>query len=94
MTENLEYYKVFYYAAKTGSLTLAAAELSISQPAVSQAMKQLEGALGAKLFVRSSRGIRLTPEGQVLYEYVKNGYEQISLGRKSFLPCFPLITGN
>lgn len=93
MTENLEYYKVFYYAAKTGSLTLAAAELSISQPAVSQAMKQLEGALGAKLFVRSSRGIRLTPEGQVLYEYVKNGYEQISLGEKKLSSMLSLDYG-
>ena len=47
MAENLEYYKVFYYAAKYGSLTAAASELSISQPAVSQALKQLEGSLGA-----------------------------------------------
>ncbi len=93
MTENLEYYKVFYYAAKTGSLTLAAAELSISQPAVSQAMKQLEGALGAKLFVRSSRGIRLTPEGQVLYEYVKSGYEQISQGEKKLSSMISLDYG-
>ncbi|MCM1134734.1 MAG: LysR family transcriptional regulator [Clostridium sp.] len=82
MTENLEYYKVFYYAAKCGSLTTAAAELSISQPAVSQALKQLEGALMVKLFVRSARGIRLTPEGKILYEHVKAGYEQILLGEK------------
>ena len=37
MTGNLEYYKVFYYTAKNSSLTMAAAELSVSQPAVSQA---------------------------------------------------------
>ena len=42
MTENLEYYKVFYYVAKLGSLTAAAQELSVSQPAVSQAIKHLE----------------------------------------------------
>ncbi len=82
MAENLEYYKVFYYAAKNESLTGAAAELSISQPAVSQALKQLENALDTKLFVRASRGIRLTPEGQILYEYVKDGYEKILLGEK------------
>ncbi len=82
MTENLEYYKVFYYAAKNESLTAAAAELSISQPAVSQALKQLEKTLDTRLFVRASRGIRLTPEGQVLYEHVKDGYERILLGEK------------
>ena len=59
MTGNLEYYKVFYYTAKNSSLTMAAAELSVSQPAVSQALKQLEAALGVKLFVRSAKGIRL-----------------------------------
>lgn len=93
MAENLEYYKVFYYAAQNGSLTAAATELSISQPAVSQALKQLEGALGAKLFVRSSRGIRLTPEGQVLYEHIKAGYEQIILGEKKLSSMLRLDYG-
>ena len=70
---NLEYYKVFYHVAKTGSLTLAAGELMISQPAVSQSIKQLETALGTKLFVRASRGMRLTGEGELLYSYVAKG---------------------
>lgn len=82
MSENLEYYKVFYYVARYENLTAAAAELSVSQPAVSQALKQLEESLGVKLFVRASRGIRLTKEGKVLYEYVKAGYEKILLGEK------------
>lgn len=93
MTENLEYYKVFYYAAKTGNLTAAAAELSVSQPAVSQALKQLEGALKVRLFVRAPKGIRLTPEGQVLYEYVKKGYEQFLLGEKSLASMLDLESG-
>ena len=93
MAENLEYYKVFYYTAKNGSLSAAAAELSISQPAVSQALKQLEGSLGAKLFVRASRGIRLTPEGQVLYEHVRTGYEQIMLGEKKLSAMLHLEDG-
>ena len=79
---NLEYYRVFYHVAKTGSLTLAAGELMISQPAVSQSIKQLETALGTKLFVRASRGIRLTGEGELLYRYVAKGYEQIALGEQ------------
>lgn len=79
---NLEYYKVFYHVAKYGGLTAAAEELSISQPAVSQSMKQLEEALGTKLFSRTARGIRLTQEGELIYSYVAKGYEQIEQGEK------------
>lgn len=93
MTENLEYYKVFYYAAKLGSLTAAAVELSISQPAVSQALKQLETVLGTKLFVRASRGIHLTQEGKVLFEYVGQGYEQIQMGEKKLSSMMKLDFG-
>lgn len=80
MISNLEYYKVFYYVAKCGSVTKAAGELSISQPAVSQALKQLERILGVSLFYRAAKGIRLTGEGELLYSYVEKGYEQIELG--------------
>lgn len=80
MISNLEYYKVFYYVAKTGSVTAAAERLSISQPAVSQAIKQLESSLGMKLIYRASRGVRLTREGQLLFSYVEKGYEQIETG--------------
>lgn len=60
---NLELYKVFYSVAKHGSLTKAAEELYISQPAVSQAIKQLETQLGAPLFHRKHRGMELTAQG-------------------------------
>ena len=80
MTESLEYYKVFYYTAKCGSVTKAAAELNISQPAVSQALKQLEQSLNTELFYRASKGVQLTAEGELLFSYVKNGYEQIESG--------------
>jgi DNA-binding transcriptional LysR family regulator len=79
---NLEYYKTFYYVAKTGSITQAASELSISQPAVSQSMKQLENLLGTKLFTRASKGVQLTAEGELLYQYVAKGCEQIFLGEQ------------
>ena len=82
MKGNLEYYRVFYYVAEYKSLTLAAQELSISQPAVSQSMKVLESQLDTKLFLRTARGVRLTPEGEILYEYVKSGYEQIAQGEQ------------
>ncbi|HJB92773.1 MAG TPA: LysR family transcriptional regulator [Candidatus Borkfalkia stercoripullorum] len=60
---NLELYRVFYTVAKCGSLTRAADELFISQPAVSQAIKQLEGQLGTPLFNRTHRGMELSDRG-------------------------------
>lgn len=80
MVGNLEYYKVFYYTAKLGSVTRAANELAISQPAVSQSLKQLEKSLGVELFQRAARGVKLTGEGRQLFSYVEKGYEQIMLG--------------
>ena len=82
MVSNLEYYKTFYYVAKTGSLTQAASLLSISQPAVSQALKQLEQQTKARLFKRVSKGVKLTAEGELLYSYVAKGYEQFLLGEE------------
>ena len=60
---NLELYKVFYTVAKCGSLTRAAEELYISQPAVSQSIKQLETQLGVSLFNRTHRGMELSAQG-------------------------------
>ena len=71
MNVNLEYYRVFYYVCVHGSLTAAARELCISQPAVSQAVRQLEKEAGIKLFLRTSKGVQLTKEGELLYRYVK-----------------------
>ena len=60
---NLELYRVFYTVAKCGSLTKAAEELYISQPAVSQSVKQLESQLGVRLFNRTHRGMELSAQG-------------------------------
>ncbi len=84
---------VIDYVAKCGSLTVAASVLSISQPAVSQAVKQLEEILDVKLFVRASRGVRLTCEGENLYFYVKRGYEEIELGEKKLSQMLNLESG-
>lgn len=80
---NLEYYRVFYYVAKFGSLTLAGQELNISQPAVSQSIKQLEQQLEISLFSRISRGVKLTDEGATLFHYVEKGYELFELGEQN-----------
>lgn len=82
MTINYEYYKVFYHVSQQGSLTGAAKELCISQPAVSQALRQLEREAGVKLFSRTSRGVQLTREGEILYRYVKEGVENLMEGER------------
>ena len=82
MIENLDYYKVFYYVVKEGGITPAAKELSVSQPAVSQIIRQLEQQLEITLFTRAGKGIRLTAVGDVLFSYLEKGYEQIRQGVK------------
>ena len=72
MAVKLELYRVFKEVAETGNISLAAKNLYISQSAVSQSIKQLETALQARLFARSPRGVSLTWEGQMLYQYVRN----------------------
>lgn len=93
MIGNLEYYKVFYYTAKSGSVTGAAALLSISQPAVSQSLKLLERNLGVTLFQRAPRGIRLTAEGETLFHHIEKGMEQFRLGEDKVLRMKNLESG-
>lgn len=93
MDINLDYYRIFYYVGRFGGISHAAEELSISQPAVSQAIKQLEKALGTTLFIRTSKGVRFTSEGEVLFTYVRRGYEAISLGEKKLMEMMNLKHG-
>lgn len=93
MNLNLEYYKVFYYVGKTGSITRAAAELSLSQPAVSQTIRHLEEELHTRLFLRTAKGVHLTKEGDVLYRYVSQGYQAIEQGEQQLLRMLNLDTG-
>ena len=66
--------------AETGNISAAAKNLYISQSAVSQSVKQLETALQARLFARSPRGVTLTGEGQMLYQYVRNALGLLATG--------------
>lgn len=68
MAVKLELYRVFKEVAETGNIS-GGKNLYISQSAVSQSIKQLETALQARLFARSPRGVSLTWEGQMLYQY-------------------------
>jgi Transcriptional regulator len=93
MNIDLEYYRIFYQVAKAGSFTLAGEELCISQPAVSQAIKMLETSLGSKLFIRIPKGVKLTPEGEVLFSYIQKGYEYILMGENKFQKMLDLENG-
>ncbi len=93
MEINLEYYKVFYYVANCKSISLAAEQLCISQPAVSQSIKLLEKHAGCSLFLRLPKGVRLTPEGEVLYKYVKEGYEKIEKGEEALKRMIDVDSG-
>ena len=66
MNVSYDYYRIFYYVAKYGSFTQAASMLLNNQPNISRAMKTLESELGCTLFIRSNKGVTLTPEGEVL----------------------------
>lgn len=77
-----ELYRVFHTVAECGTVSAAAVSLFVSQPAVTKSIKKLEMLTGCTLFVRSSKGVRLTTEGQILYEYVKNGFEHLQNGER------------
>ena len=93
MNINLEYYKIFYFVSKYGSVTVAAKELCISQPAVSQGVKQLEEGLGVILFQRNSKGMTLTAEGEALFYYISRGYEQIIQGEQKVKEMLDIESG-
>lgn len=93
MNVNLELYRIFYTVAKNNHMTKASEELHISQPAISQAIKKLEGQLGGTLFLRSNKGMELTEEGKMFYEYVKGALELISNAENEFTSFKDLSKG-
>jgi DNA-binding transcriptional LysR family regulator len=94
MNQNLSSYKIFYTVANVGNISKAAKELYISQPAISKSIQRLEENLGCKLFSRSSRGVILTDEGQLLYGHVKDAFETIDLGEDKLRRSIELGVGH
>ena len=93
MAVKLELYRVFREVAETGNISVAAKNLYISQSAVSQSIKQLETALQARLFARSPRGVTLTGEGQMLYQYVRSALSLLSTGEDKLSQAQQLLLG-
>lgn len=93
MNNNYELYKVFYWAAKTGSLTQAAKTLYLTQPSVSHAIKQLEDSVGLHLFYRNSKGVELTQEGAILYSYIEQSHNFIAMAEEKMTALKNLGSG-
>lgn len=93
MAVKLELYRVFKEVAETGNISAAAKNLYISQSAVSQSVKQLETALQARLFSRSPRGVTLTGEGQMLYDYVRSALGLLATGEDKLSQAQQLLLG-
>ena len=93
MNIDLELYRVFYTVAKYKHMTKASIELHISQPAISQSIKKLEEQLGGTLFLRSNKGMQLTKEGEMFYEYVKSALELINNAENEFTSFKNLTKG-
>lgn len=93
MAVKLELYRVFREVAETGNISEAAKNLYISQSAVSQSIKQLETSLQARLFSRSPRGVTLTGEGQMLYDYVRSALGLLQTGENKLAQAQQLLLG-
>jgi DNA-binding transcriptional LysR family regulator len=79
--DNLADLRVLLATAETGSLTAAGRRCGLSTAAVSAAMKRLEKTLGARLFERTTRSVRPTPEGDVMIEHARRALELVAEGQ-------------
>ena len=94
MSVKLELYRVFKEVAEAGNITAAAQTLFISQSAVSQSIKQLEAELQTRLFARNSRGVTLTADGRMLYEYVRSAMGLLEPGEEKLSQSRDLQMGH
>lgn len=94
MPASFDYYRIFYYVAKYKNFTRAASVLLSSQPSVTRSMQNLESELDCRLFIRSRRGVTLTPEGETLYRYVAPAYEHILRGEEELSMSLGLHGGS
>lgn len=93
MDINYELYKVFYHVANTLSFSEASKQLFISQSAVSQSIKVLEKKLNQTLFIRSTKRVQLTPEGEILLKHIEPAMNLIKQGENQLLEANTLNGG-
>ena len=93
MDINYELYKVFYHVAISLSFSEASKHLFISQSAVSQSIKTLERKLDQPLFIRSTKKVQLTPEGEILLRHIEPAMNLIRKGENQLLEAHTLNGG-
>lgn len=93
MNNTIAHYESFLAVAECGSISGAAKRLYVTQPAISAEISLLERALKVRLFFRTNRGVRLTPEGQVLYDHVSKGFSFIRAGEEKLREFGDLRSG-
>lgn len=93
MKNQLSLYHIFNCVAETGNISHAAKQLYVSQPAVSKSISSLEESLNLTLFIRSSRGVKLTEEGKLLYKYTKDAFDILSQGEDRMIRIKELGVG-
>lgn len=93
MDINYELYKVFYKVARTLSFSEASKELFISQSAVSQSIKVLEKRLNQTLFIRSTKKVKLTKEGEMLFKHIEPAINLIMRGENQIFEANELGGG-
>ena len=93
MNINLDLYRIFYAVATNGSISSSSNSLFISQPAITVQIKNLEEQLGVSLFTRTKKGMQLTEEGKILFDYVKPAIESIKNGENTLTNLKNLNSG-
>lgn len=93
MITDLNLLKYFYTVANLGSISAAADELHVSQPAISQHIKNIEAQVGFQLFNRTKKGVQLTSEAQEIYTYCKSIFRQVEQMNQTLQDLSSLDTG-
>ena len=93
MNITYDYYRIFYFVAKYQSFTKAASILLSNEPNISRSIRNLEHEFGVSLFIRSNRGVTLTPEGQKLYTRVAAAHHQLSSAEAELADAKSLTSG-
>ncbi len=93
LTVKLDRYQIFCQVVESMSFSSAAKKLYMTQPAVSQAISNLEEELGLRLFARTPKGVSLTKDGRLLYEHVSAALNLIRAGEKKLYEARGLLVG-
>lgn len=94
MNVNYDYYRIFYYVAKYGSISQAAKLLLNNQPNLTRTIKTLEKQLGCPLFIRTNHGMKLSVEGEKLYSHIKIAFEHIESAESEIAESVTLENGS